>query len=279
MDRRAFLATGGVLGATGLLHGAAEPLPPMPRIKLGKLEISRFVLGSNPFFGYAHQPGNVGARMKAWYTPERIIAVMDEAASYGVTAVATSPEQAWVEFWKRYRDGGGKLITWLAQCHGAPEKMPEEILRAARGGAGAIFFQGHRVESRFETGKFAEVKTWLELAKVHGVPVGMAAHRPDVHLEAEELGFPTDFYYQCFYNVAHGETYRDEDRAKAIATIKALPKPVIGYKLLAAGRNEPKAAFAYARAHLRPTDGMCVGIWNQDRPDELRQDVALALGA
>lgn len=284
MDRRTFLAQSGlVTAAVGLgAHGvrAAEaPLPPMPKIKLGDLEVSRFILGSNPFGGYAHQPGPLGKQMKEWYTPERIMAVLDEAGGYGVTTCSSPPDPSWCQLWRDYRKRGGQLKLWLAQCHGNPDKMPEEIARAAEAGAAAIFIQGHVVESQYEKGKFETVRGWLEAVRKLKLPAGMASHRPDVHLEAERLGFPTDFYYQCFYNVGHGEVYRAEDRLKAVETIAKLPKPVVGYKLLAAGRNEPKDAFDFARAHLRPTDGMCVGIYLKERPGELRADVALALGA
>jgi len=68
-----------------------------------------------------------------------------------------------------------------------------------------------------------------------GLPAGMASHRPDVHLEAEKRRFPTDFYFQCFYNPRQG--YREQDRQKAIATIQQMAKPVVGYKKTCSGRR------------------------------------------
>ena len=46
----------------------------MPTIRLGHVEVSRLILGSNPFFGYAHQDGDLGRQMQEYYTDERIIA-------------------------------------------------------------------------------------------------------------------------------------------------------------------------------------------------------------
>ena len=276
MDRRTFLADSSLLALAATTAKGQAPV--MPTIRLGKLEVSRFLLGSNPFGGWAHQPGDLGKEMKAWYTDERIVALLDEAADLGVTAVVTSPEPRWQTLWQKYRDEGGKLRHWIAQCHRKPEDIPAEISEAHDAGASALFIQGHRVEGQFEGDTFSTVKAWVGQSLKLGLPTGMAAHRPDVHPLAEQQDFGCDFYFQCFYNVAHGDVFEPEARLKAVETIRSLPKPCIGYKLLAAGRNDPREAFAFARRELRPTDGFCVGIYNKVRTGELREDVGLAVG-
>ncbi len=57
--------------------------------------------------------------------------------------------------------------------------------------------------------------------------------------------------------------------------IQQLSRPVIHYKILAAGRNDPAAAFAFAAAKMRANDAVCVGIYQKDRPGILREDVQL----
>jgi len=94
-----------------------------------------------------------------------------------------------------------------------------------------------------------------------------------VHLEAETRRFPTDFYFQCFYN--HSQGYHDEDRWKAIQTIRQIPKPVVGYKILAAGRLTAKEGFEFAFRHLRKKDGVCVGVFPKHDPDQIEEDADL----
>ena len=55
-------------------------------MKFFDTEISRMVLGVNPFCGYAHYNNNFSGAMKDWYTPERVCAVMHDAARYGINA-------------------------------------------------------------------------------------------------------------------------------------------------------------------------------------------------
>jgi len=268
----AAVAAGVVAGQVG---GAEPAAAELPKIKLGPLKVSRLILGSNPFFGFAHQPGNVGDRMNAYYTDDRIMAVLDEAAAQGITAVAAPPFKRWIDLYKRYLDRGGKLRTWISQPDGPPEGMKDEIALSVKAGARAVFVQGHRVEQQFEAGTFDVARGWVEHTKSLGVAAGLASHRPDVHLEAERRGFPADFYFQCFYNVAHGDHFVDEDRTKAVATIRQVAKPVIGYKILAAGRNQAVEAFEFAFRPIRPKDGVCVGVFPKDQPDQIAQNAAL----
>lgn len=277
--RRQFLHQTAVLGtavaAMRMVDGvdAAEPSPGrLPQIKLGTLQVSRLILGSNPFFGFAHKPGDAEQRMKAYYTPRRIMAVMDEAAEHGITAVWTPPYPHWIRLWNEYRDRGGKLRIWIGQPDPEPSLMKQHITAAAENGARAICIQGERIDAEFRAGRWDVLRQWLDHAHSYGLPAGMASHRPDVHLAAEAKGLPTDFYHQCFFRP---ETYTDEVRAKAIAAIKRIDKPVVGYKVLAAGRRQPQEAFSYAFRHLARKDGICVGVFPKDQPGQISENATL----
>lgn len=262
--------------AAGAAESTTAPAGPFPTIRLGKLQVSRLILGSNPFFGFAHGPG--ADEMKAYYTDERIMAVMDEAAKLGVTAVAAPPYPRWLALWKGYRDRGGKLAHWLAQPDPDPRRMAAAIDAAAKGGAAAIFVQGGRVDNAFQAGKFDLLTGWLKRIHGHGVPAGLAAHLPDAHPEFERRKLPADFYFQCFYQFEAGkERWLAEYRDQAVATIAKIDKPVVAYKILAAGRLPTKQAFAFAFAHLRTKDGVCVGVFPPRKQDMIQEDTALTL--
>lgn len=280
LSRRGFLRETALLGtAVAAMHAvggatAAEAVPgQLPKIRLGNLEVSRLILGSNPFFGYAHQPGDVGRQMAEYYTDQRIMDVMAQAAELGITTVTAPPSARWINLFSKYLDGGGKLRIWIAQPHGSPKKMKQEITTAIKGGAKAAFIQGHRVEEQFEAGKLDVLRGWVEHIKSLGVPAGMASHRPDIHPAAEKANFPTDFYFQCFYRP---ETYRSEDRDKAVETIRQIAKPMVAYKILAAGRLPPEEAFAFALSHIAPKDAVCIGVFPKNKPGMIAEDVALA---
>jgi len=279
LTRRGFLKEAALIGAAVAAmsveeegEAAGPSAGPLPRIRLGRLEVSRLVLGSNPFFGFGHRGEDLDRQMKEYFTDSRIRAVLDAAADQGITAVAAPPYRHWIDLFQRYLGEGGKLKIWIAQPDPEAQAMKTAIADAAKGGAKAIFIQGARVDQEFEAGRLDVLRGWVEHIKSFDLPAGMAAHRPDVHLAAEKEGFPTDFYFQCFFRP---DTYRLEDRDKAVEAIRQIEKPVVGYKILAAGRLPAQEAFAFAFRHLRPKDGVCVGIFPKENADMISQDVAL----
>jgi hypothetical protein len=271
----AALAMGGFTGihraATGSLR-TLQTSSPLPTVRLGTLEVSRFILGSNPFWGYSHKSAQLDEEMKRYHTDERIMQILDEAAECGLTALASPPDKRWVSLFARYLENGGRLKIWISQCHGAPEQMIEEIDRSIKGGAKAIFIQGARVEEQFGAGRFDVLRSWVERIKEAGLPAGCAAHWPEIHPELERRKFPTDFYYQCFYDVSRSSDYAAAEREKAVATVLRLEKPVIAYKILGAGRLAASEGFEYAFNHIRRKDGVCVGIYAQRAIDQIRQN-------
>jgi len=293
MNRREFLkhaalagAAAATMGAAGEEKGRKEAAKsktrlggPLPTIQLGSLEVSRFLLGSNPFWGYSHKNPQLDEEMKAYHTDEQIVRILDEAARCGLTTIVSPPDQRWVDLWTKYRAAGGKLGIWIAQCHDAPEEMEAEIDRAIKGAANAIFIQGHRVEQQFVNAKFDTLRRWLDRIKNAGIPGGFAAHWPEIHPELENRKFPADFYFQCCYNItrpgAMGEPYHEADRKIAMETIRAIEKPVVAYKILGAGRLRAADGFEQAFNSIRRKDGVCVGIWAKEAIDQIRENATL----
>jgi hypothetical protein len=283
LSRRGFLRETAMLGAAAAAMRAAEGATgaetspgELPKIRLGSLEVSRLILGSNPFFGYAHH-GELGRKMIEYYKDDqRIMDVLAQAAELGITTVTAPPMPRWIKVFNKYLDGGGKLRIWIAQPHGEPEQMTKEITTAVRGGAKAAFIQGCRVEQQFRAGKMEVLRGWVEHIKSYDIPAGMAAHQADIHPLAEKANFPTDFYYQCFYR-GDIERYVPEDRDLAVATIRQIThKPVVAYKILAASRLPAKEGFQFAFRHLAAKDGACVGIYPPMKAGMLAEDVGLA---
>lgn len=283
MKRREFLKTGAAaavagaagaaVGAKGLAAASRQVGPDiLPSIKLGTLEVSRLILGSNPFWGYSHKSAQLDAEMRAWHTDERISQILDEAADCGITAVVSPPDERWRKLWAKYTDQNGKLKIWISQCHGPADKMLAEIDRSVGAGAKAIFIQGARVEEQVGAGDYERLRIWVDQVRRKGMPVGVAAHWPEIHPELQRRGFPVDFYFQCMYNASKTSDYSAAERKLAEAIVIQLKKPVIAYKILAAGRLQPSEGFEQAFNNIRRKDGVCVGIYAQKAIDQIRQN-------
>ena len=276
-SRRGFLReTAAIACAVGALRAAegltADALPgELPKIKLGTLEVARLILGSNPFFGFHHgNPQANDKEMRAYYTSERIMQVLDDAAQQGITAVWSPPYDDWIRLWNEYQERGGKLKIWIGQ----PDygDMRENITQCAKHGAKAIVIQGAIAGDAIREGQHEQVREWLELVKSLGLPAGMASHHPDAVLKAEEVGLPAEWYH---LTVGVPDSFRQRDREKSLETITKLEKPVVAFKVLGAGRFLPQNAFPDVLGRLRRKDGMCVAVFPAKDPDQLEENALL----
>ena len=256
----------------------------MEYIDLGPLKVSRFILGSNPFSGFSHQSPQMDLAMKHYFTSERIKQTIREAESLGVDTLVGRADHPIIRLLMEYWDEGGS-IQWLAQTCPEIADYRTCIRRVVEGGAKACHLHGGVMDFLFAQGRMNEVPPVVKMFRDSGLLVGMAAHNPQV-IEWAESNLDMDYYMCSYYNSAHrdkkaehvsgmSEWFVDEDRRTMTSLVKRLSRPVIHYKVMAAGRNDPAEAFDYAAANMRSTDAVCVGIFAKDKPVMLNQNVNL----
>ncbi len=257
----------------------------LPSTRLGTLCVSRFILGSNPFSGFSHQGHEADREMKRYYTVARIKEVLHAAERLGVNTLCGRADHHMVRLLQEYWDEGGE-IQWLAQT--CPELGPIErgVANALGGGARACYIHGGVMDNLVGSGDVASIEPAIRLIRSAGLPAGIAGHTPEVFRWAE-TNLDVDFYMCCYYNpipraanpqhvAGLQEAYRETDRDAMTALIGTLSRPVIHYKVMAAGRNNPAEAFARVRRHLRDQDAVCVGIYPPHGDRILEDDIRLA---
>jgi hypothetical protein len=256
----------------------------MDYVHIGAVRVSRFILGSNPFSGFSHQSPAVDLHMKRYFTTARIKETLHSAAALGVNTLIGRSDHHVMRLLLEYWDEGGTL-QWFAQT--CPELGSPEVSinRAEAMGAKACHVHGGVMDFLLAQNRLDEVPRLIEMIRSKGMLAGIAGHNPKV-FEWAEQHLDVDYYLCCYYNsnsrderAEHvsgmEEWFRDEDRATMVQVIEHLSRPVVHYKILAAGRNEPAAAFDFAAQHMRANDAVCVGIGSDDAPAMLQADVAL----
>ena len=259
----------------------------MPKVKFGSVEVSRLILGTNPFYGFAHFNSNYGAAMRGWYTPERVVEVLRRCEELGVNAynyVHLGRAQA---DWERYLAEGGRMRL-VAQAVGDD---PAELVRAVK--PMAAWVQGERVDNAYRAGKMDSIRDYCKKLKDLGVAmVGVGSHIPEVLMLVEEQGWPVDFYAGCVYNRRRtpeelrqllggelpemlSEVYLQNDPARMYKVFRQTRKPCVAFKILAAGRVAPEQAFQRAFDSIKPADMVCVGMFPRVK-DEMKEDAYYA---
>jgi hypothetical protein len=246
----------------------------LPTTRLGSLEVTRLVIGGNPFSGHSHWSAERSREMVDWYTAARIKQTLQEAEAAGINTFLGRADNHIMRLLHEYwQEGGG--IQWIAQT--APERASVEanIDQAIGAGARAVYLHGGMVDTTFRAGRFDDLVPWVEHIRERGVPAGLATHNTEVLRHAVGAGLPVDFFCACFYDIyLRGEVYLPEDREAMSALVRGVEKPCVAYKIMAAGRNDPEEAFAYAYRRIKPIDTVCVGMFTRDHATQVAENAA-----
>lgn len=256
----------------------------MKTVILGTIPVSQLILGSNPFSGFSHQGTERDMAMKRHYTTETIKATMRDAANLGINTVIARTDYHVIRVLGEYWDQGGRL-QWFAQT--CPEVGDHNtcVSRAEKGGAKACHIHGGVMDHLLYNNRLDEVQPVVDMIRDRGMLAGIAGHNHQVFIWAEEY-LDVDYYMCSYYNplrrdklpdhvAGQVESYLEEDRDTMSALIKNLSRPAIHYKVMAAGRNDPAEALAAVAQNLRENDAVCVGVYTNDKPDMLQEDVTI----
>ena len=253
-------------------------------VHLGPVPVSRFILGGNPFSGYSHWTVERDNEMVDWYTMERVKETFRLAQAAGITAHLGRADNFILRALREHWNEGGGLVWIAQQCPGVGTLM-HGVNNAIHGTAKCCFLHGGEMDLRVADGATSEVFDAIKAIKDAGMAAGVAGHNVrTIRWAADHLEL--DFFMTCYYNPSdrtrqaernydEEEQYLQEDRGAMCALIQELPAPAIHYKVLAAARHDPKAAFEYVADVYRPGDAVCVGIFTKGNPNMIQQDVNL----
>ncbi len=252
----------------------------LPMVDFCGLRVTRLILGANPFGGFSHQSAQRDKEMLAYYSRARIVETWERAEAAGINTMITNNETEHViQAVKEYLHAGG-LLQWIAQIacrHNA--NMFAAIDEAVDMGCSALYFHGAYVDEAYSNKDEVTLRSWCDHARPAGVPVGVAGHAPEVHLWVDSLDL-VDFHAVCFFDCGslhneEGERFSLSDIAPAVDCIRQIRKPCIGYKIMGAGRIDPRMAFEYAFENIKPTDVVNVGMYRGDKENMVEENAAL----
>ena len=252
----------------------------LPTVALGPLRVTRLILGGNPISGNSHISPELDWEMRRYYGSANVLALLRRCEEVGINTFQARGDRHITRLYLEYREAGGTL-QWIAQTASELRDLRANVRRIAAFGACAIYHHGTRTDNLWHEGKVDEVLDILEAIRGVGLPAGLGTHIPEVVEYAEEKGWPVDFYMCSFYNLArrrkresivHGaepdERFDPEDPPRMCRVICEVDKPVLAFKVLAAGRRcrsrrDLREALAYAYRNIKPTDAVVVGMFQK----------------
>ncbi len=249
----------------------ATPANPanMPLGTLGKVKISRMLLGGNLISGYMHARDlkYVGPLFRAYVNEKKLMETLQLAEQHGINTVFETGGN----YVKQYnKDFGGHMqfIPHIEVQAGQKDSaLSDHIQRQVDTGAVALYVWGVAGDKLVQAGAVEQLAKAVEIAKTHGLPVGVGGHSLEVPMTCEKHKIPCDFYVKTFHSDAYpsatpkaqrkefiwiggGEGWYDNmwciNPEETIAFMKTVTKPWLAFKVLAAGAIYPRQAFSYA---------------------------------
>jgi hypothetical protein len=228
--------------------GAAKPKPAsgaLPMGRIGKLEVTRLLCGGNLFSAFAHSGDlvYVHSLLQHYFTDDKILETLQLSEESGINTTILRTDEQIVRVMKRYRKERGGKMQWIAQTYPSPENMKENIQLAIDNGAVGAFCMGGHAEQMFvKPGKGELIGEVVEFIKKNGLVAGVGAHLLELPIMSEQMKFNPDFYFKTLNTVG----YATDDPHDVAAFMKTIKKPWIAFKVLGAGRVQPKDGFDLA---------------------------------
>ncbi len=291
-------AAAGVAGLADTLQQSVAQPEPIPSGRIGNVRIGRMLLGGNLIGGWMHcrDLKYVHQLFRAYCTEAKIMETIALAERHGINTVFETGG----EFVNRHnRQNGGKMqfIPHIeVDADRSEQALKDHIEAQVDTGAVALYVWGVSSDRLVYTGNSAKLARAVELAKAHGLPVGVGTHSLTVIKECERHRAPVDFYVKTLHRddyptATPKEKRRDFmwmtgeggyfdnmwciDAEETIVYMQSIAKPWIAFKVLAAGAYLPRDGFRYA--FQNGADFIAVGMFDfqiADNCEVLKRAVA-----
>jgi len=244
-----------------------------PMTKIGELEVSRLMCGTNSFFGYSHISKARSTWLRRYFTLERIVEVMHAMAEEGINATVSMQREPMMPLALERLEKLGYKMHWIATPGGATlEELKEGIRESADVGAAVCMPHTSYTDSHLNVAetKIDGAEQISELIRELGMIPGWSTHRPEVITVTDAAGYDMETYIQPFNSIGFLCAVETDWMQRVI---NGTPKTVIVIKPLAAGRINPPTALGFVYQHLDPRHTVCIGCMS---PEEAKEDIALA---
>ncbi len=270
VGRRTFMKSS-VAASIAAANLQARPVASlMPTGKIGTVEISRLICGSNPFYGGAHSRDliYVGKLLRHYCTEEKILDTLELCEQNGINTMIEGESLS-----VRYRKARGGKIQALAMVMlegkdiETGRTLMEKAQQAIDTGVVGAFIRGAEADRWVQSGKLDLIEKFLALVRKNGLIAGIGAHDRQVPITCEKAGLRPDFHFKTIHNDNYYSALPREKRRsflvdswgpddhdciweqypeETIEFMKKVRTPWIGFKVLAAGAIKPQAGFRYA---------------------------------
>ncbi len=272
LPRRDFLKLVGAGAVAAVVAPRTAHAAPssLPMGKIGKLELSRLMLGVNHITFYMHSRDLLYVKelSRHYNSDEKIIETFAAAEANGINTFMTHSEAKIEKLFRQYRDRHNSKMKWIVAPWltddgrvSDPASYGRLVPQLVESGADALYVPGMLTGPLLKDGKGAMIGELLSVIHAAGVPAGVATHGLDVVQFCEKEKLPVDFYVKTFHHLKYPTAPKPEaitseysemqgfwcrNPEETMEFMKSVTKPWIAFKVMAAGAIPPRNAFQHA---------------------------------
>jgi hypothetical protein len=272
----------------------------MPYAKVGKISISRIVIGGNLIGGWAHGRDLIylSRLFKSYNTDEKVFETLEMAEQCGINTIQIDPACFGV-IQKYVRERKSKIQTMVCMTPDADEsKMRTQIKGLIDKGATMLYTHGGVTDPLARDGRIDVLAKALDLIHQQNVPAGIGGHSLEVPIACEKAKLPVDYYVKtlhmdrywsatpkenrkefcwCMGESPDHDEYHDNmfclDAEKTAEFMGTVEKPWVAFKVMAAGAIHPRMGFSHA--FRNGADIILAGMFDF----QVEEDVKIAIEA
>jgi len=257
----------------------------LPAGKLGNLNISRVILGCNTLTNASHSRDLIytNSLFRAYSTEDKIIQTLKIAEESGINTFVLIPET--YKVLNKYREQYKSNMKTICMARIPADDFFSNIQLSIDSGADAVYIHGRVCDAFIRDGKIRELTSAIEFIMKKGIPAGVGAHCLETVQVCEKEGLVSDFYMKTFHHDKYWSALPEADREqymeigrsfpdhnkycdnmwdiypeRTVQFFKEVKKPLIAFKVLAAGAIHPNTGFRYAFEN--GADFICVGMFD-----------------
>jgi hypothetical protein len=217
-----------------------KPVTGLPKGKIGDVEISRVIVGSNIFGGGAHARnlGYVSELMARYFTEEKIMETFELCEENGINTNIGIVQKVFSDMplLKKYRKERGGKMQFIAQLDPdeyaefltddknfdssittTKEDITRNVELAARDGSLGAFLLGVRAERWVKANRLDLIAEFVSCVKEHDMFAGVGGHDWRVPAAVEKAGIDVDFHFKTIHPDTYWGIVAEEDRRPFLA--------------------------------------------------------------
>ncbi len=247
----------------------------LPMTNIGGIDVSIVTCGTNPFNGFSHFTKARDEFMRAHFTVERQVEVLEACRQQGINAIlGPTAESNYEAIQEHERQTGYK---WIWMCTPGGDKWQDVIPGikwcADHGAQICMPHQGFTDNNLIASeNRIDGAPEILQAIRDHGMIPGWSTHRPETIIVTDANEYDCEAYILPYNSTGFLCAVETDWTGKVIREAK---KPVVCIKPLGAGRIMPHTGLTFVLNTNKPTDTVAIGFMG---PMEVEEDLEIIHG-